>query len=80
MILLEGHEGVARVHYAGKEIAQNILHIGLWFPTLHKDAKAFCKTYDVFQRIGKPSMRDEMLLVPQATLHDLINGSLILLK
>jgi hypothetical protein len=68
MILSEAHEGVAGGHYIGKATTHNILCAGLWWPTLHKDAKEFCKTCDVFQRIGKPSRRDEMSLVPQVTL------------
>jgi hypothetical protein len=55
-------------HYVGKEMAQKILCIGIWWPTLHQDAKEFCQTYDVCQRVGKPSRRDEMRLIPQVTL------------
>ena len=54
-ILEEAHVGVAGGHYAGKPTVQKILTIGLWGPIVHKDAKEFCKTCDVFQRIGKPS-------------------------
>jgi hypothetical protein len=43
MILSEAHEGVVGGHYAGKVMTQNILHIGLWWPTLHKDAKEFVR-------------------------------------
>ena len=32
------------------------------------DTKRFCRSCDVFQRTGKPSRHDEMLLVPQITL------------
>ena len=35
---------------------------------MHKDTKDFCKCYDICQRVGKPSRRDEMLLRPQVTL------------
>jgi hypothetical protein len=70
MILSEAHEGVAGGHYAGKETTQKILRVGLWWPTLHKDAKEFCQSCDVCQRLGKPSRRDEMPLVPQVTLQD----------
>ena len=41
MILIEVHEGIAGGHYAGKVIAQKILCAGLWWPTLHKDAKEY---------------------------------------
>ena len=55
-------------HYAGKPTAQKVLTAGLWWPTVHKDAKEFCRICDVCQRIGKPSRRDEMPLKPQVTL------------
>ena len=64
MILSEVHEGVVGGIYVGKERAQNILCAGLWWPTLYNDAKEFCKIFDVCQRIGKPSRRDKMPLVP----------------
>jgi hypothetical protein len=68
LILEEAHEGIARGHYAGKETTQKILRAGLWWPTLHKDAKEYCRACDVCQRVGKPSKRDEMHLSPQLTL------------
>jgi len=67
-LLEEAHGGVTGGHYAGKATTQNILKVGLWWPTLHKDAKEYCKAYDVCQRVGKPSRRDEMTLAPQVTL------------
>jgi hypothetical protein len=39
MILIEVHKGIAGGHYAGKAIVLNILCAGIWWPTLHKDAK-----------------------------------------
>ena len=39
----------------------------MW-PMLHKDAKEHFQACDVYQRIGKPSRRDEMPLAPQVTL------------
>jgi hypothetical protein len=68
MILAEVHEGIAGGHYAGKETTQKILHAGIWWPTLHKDAKEYCQNCDVCQRVGKSSRRDEMPLNPQVTL------------
>ena len=35
---------------------------------MHKDAKEYYQTYDVCQRVGKPSKQDEMPLMPQVTL------------
>jgi hypothetical protein len=53
MILEEAHDGIAGGHYAGRETAQNILCAGIWWPTLHKDAKEYCQSCDVCQRVGK---------------------------
>jgi hypothetical protein len=39
LILVEEHEGITGQHYVGKETMQRILGDGLWWPTLHKDAK-----------------------------------------
>jgi hypothetical protein len=47
---------------------QKVLRYGLWWPTLHKDAKEYYKACDVCQRVGKPSRRDEIPLAPQLTL------------
>ena len=67
-ILADAHGGTAGGHYVGRAIAQKILRIGLWWPTLHQDSKAYCKACDVCQRTGKPSWRDEIPLNPQMTL------------
>jgi hypothetical protein len=68
MVLAKSHEGIAGGNYAGKPTTQKVLHVGLWWPTVHKDAKEYCQTCDVCQRVGKPSRRDEMPLMPQVTL------------
>jgi len=68
VVLDEAHGGLSGGHYAGKATTQKILREGLWWPTLHKDAKEYYQACDVFQRIGKPSRRDEMPLAPQVTL------------
>jgi transposase InsO family protein len=70
LILAEAHEGIAEEHYTGREIAQKVLIAGLWWPTLHRDAKYYAKAYDVCQRVGKPSRRDEIPLAPQMTLQE----------
>jgi len=55
-------------HYAGEETTQRILHTGLWWLTLHKDSKSYCKACDACQRMGRPSQRDELPLNPQVSL------------
>lgn len=49
-ILTEAHGGVTGGNYAGKSTAQNILRAGLWWPTVHKEAKDICQACDVCQR------------------------------
>jgi hypothetical protein len=67
-ILAEAHEGIAGGHYAGKATAQKVLRAGLWWPTIHRDAKEYCQQCDVCQRVGKPNRWDEMPLHPQVML------------
>jgi len=67
-ILAEAHEGMVGGHYAGKVTAHNVFLVVLWWPTLHKDSKAYCKAYDACERIGKPSQRDEFPLNPEVLL------------
>jgi hypothetical protein len=64
MILVEEHEGIAGGHYAGIEKTQQVLRAGLWCLNLHKDAKEYYKSYNVCQRVWKPSRRDEIPLSP----------------
>ena len=68
LILLEAHTRIEGGHHSGKPMAQKILTVGLWWPTLHKDAKEFCRSCNVCQHTGRPSRRDEMPLNPQVTL------------
>jgi hypothetical protein len=68
LILPEAHEGIAGGHYIGKVIVQKVIRAGLWWPTLHKYAKDYYRACDVCQRVGKPSIRDEIPLAPQLTL------------
>ena len=66
MILNKAHAGVAGGHYGGKSIVHNIFQAGLWWPTLHADAREYCRNYGICQRLE--SHRDEMkcLLTLQA--------------
>jgi hypothetical protein len=68
MILEETYDEIARGYYAGRATAQNILWVGLWWPTLHKDSKEYYQSCDVCQIVGNPSRRDEIPLNPQVTL------------
>lgn len=54
-ILAKAHGGAVVGHYAGKVTMQKILRVGLWWPTLHKDSKSYCKACDACQRTGKLS-------------------------
>jgi hypothetical protein len=68
LILEESHEAIVGGNYMGKETMQKVLRAGLWWPTLHKDAKEYYRACDVCQRVGKPSRRDEFPLAPHLTL------------
>jgi hypothetical protein len=41
MILTEAHDEIVGGHYAGRKTTQKMLCTGLWWPTLHKDAKEY---------------------------------------
>lgn len=69
-ILTEAHEVVVGGHYIGSVTTKNILHTGLWWPTLHKDGNEYSQSCDIFQWLGKPNRRDDMPLVPQVTLRE----------
>jgi hypothetical protein len=47
---------------------KKVLRDGLWWPTLQRDAKDYCRACDIFQRVGKPSRRDKIPLELQLTL------------
>jgi hypothetical protein len=68
LLLTEAHEGIGGGNYGGKETTDKFLRAGLWWPTLHRDAKDYSKACDVCQRVGKPSRRDEIPIAPQLTL------------
>jgi hypothetical protein len=68
LILTKAHECITGGHYAGKEIAQKVIQVGLCWPTLHRDAKDYYRAYDVCQRVKKLSRIDEMSLAPQLML------------
>jgi hypothetical protein len=51
IILVEAHEGIDGGHYARKATAQKIVRVGLWWPTIYKDAKEYFHICDVCQRV-----------------------------
>ena len=67
-ILAEAHAGIAGHQYGGRTTVHKVLCDGLRWSTLHNDAKYYAWSYDVYQRVSKPSRQDEMLLLPQVTL------------
>ena len=44
MILVEAHAGIVGEHYSGNPTTHKVLTAGLWWPTLHKAAKEFCRS------------------------------------
>ena len=67
-ILEEALAGITGGHYGGRATARKVLRVGIWWPTLHNDAADYARSCYVCQRVGKPSRRDEMSLVPYVTL------------
>jgi hypothetical protein len=59
-VLAESHEGIAGGNYVGKATMQKVLHIGLWWSTIHRDSKEYYQKCDACQRAGKPNRREEM--------------------
>jgi hypothetical protein len=55
-------------HYTGKDTTQKVLRKELWRSTIHRDSKEYYQRCDVFQRVGKTNIRDEMSLRPRVTL------------
>jgi hypothetical protein len=63
-ILWECHNRVTKGHVGGKATAHKFLQGRLWWEMLFKDEKVFARSFDVCQRVGKPSRRDELPLHP----------------
>jgi hypothetical protein len=61
-ILWEFHNEVAGGHVGDKAIAHKVLQDELWWAMLIKDAKEYDRSCDIFERVGKPSHRDELPL------------------
>jgi hypothetical protein len=41
-ILEEAHEGIVGGNYEGKATTHKVLRVGLWWSTIHRDAKDYC--------------------------------------
>lgn len=67
-VLDEPHGGDMGDHYAGKATMQKILCTCLWWLTLHKAYKAYCRACDACQGTGRPSRMDELPLNLQVSL------------
>ena len=61
-ILWECRSGVVGGYVGGKATTHKVLQDGLWWDTLFEDAKAYSRSCDTYQRVGKPSHRDELPL------------------
>nr|GEV96906.1 reverse transcriptase domain-containing protein [Tanacetum cinerariifolium] len=59
-ILKACHYGPNGGHHGPNYIAKKVFDSGLYWPTIYRDAQDLVKNYDVCQRQGKISQRDEM--------------------
>nr|GEW25018.1 reverse transcriptase domain-containing protein [Tanacetum cinerariifolium] len=60
-ILKACHYGPTGGHHGLNYTAKKVFDSGFYWPTIYRDAQDLVKNYDVFQRQGKISQRDEML-------------------
>nr|GEX44001.1 reverse transcriptase domain-containing protein [Tanacetum cinerariifolium] len=59
-ILKACHYGPTGRHHGPNYTAKKVFHSGFYWPTIYRDAQDLVKNYDVYQRQGKISQRDEM--------------------
>nr|GEZ10452.1 reverse transcriptase domain-containing protein [Tanacetum cinerariifolium] len=59
-ILKAYHYGPTGGHHGPNYIAKKVFDSGFYWPTIYRDAQDLVKSYDVCQRQGKISQRDEM--------------------
>ena len=64
-ILKACHDEPCGRHFADKRTAYKILSLGYCWPSLFKDAKQYVKRCDSCQRVGKPTLSNEMPLQTQ---------------
>jgi len=63
-ILEACHSSLVGGHHGGSRTARKILKSGYYWPTTHQDAVDLVKSYDVCQRQGAISRRDELRMTP----------------
>nr|GFA10612.1 reverse transcriptase domain-containing protein [Tanacetum cinerariifolium] len=59
-ILKACHYGPTGGHHSTNYTAKKVFDLGFYWPTIYRDAQDLVKNYDVCQRQGKISQRDEM--------------------
>nr|GEZ98177.1 reverse transcriptase domain-containing protein [Tanacetum cinerariifolium] len=59
-ILKACHEGPSGGHHGANLTAKKVFDAGFFWPSIYRDAYKMIKTYDICQRQGKISQRDEM--------------------
>jgi len=64
-ILKACHDEPCSRHFADKRTVYKILSLGYYWPSLFKDAKQYVKRCDSYQRVGKPTLSNEIPLQPQ---------------
>eukprot|EP00253_Pinus_taeda_P025248 PITA_25248 len=66
-ILKACHDEPCGGHFADKRTAYKILSLGYYWLSLFKDAKQYVERCDNYQRVGKPTLSNEMPLQPQGS-------------
>ena len=64
-ILNSCHDEPCGGHFSHKSTAYKFLFLGYYWPSIFKDIKEYVKTCDNFQRMGKPTLSNEIPLQPQ---------------
>nr|GFA46124.1 reverse transcriptase domain-containing protein [Tanacetum cinerariifolium] len=59
-ILKACHSGPTGGHHGPNYTAKKVFDSGFYWPTIYRDAQNLVKNYDVYQRQGKISQKDEM--------------------
>eukprot|EP00253_Pinus_taeda_P012294 PITA_12294 len=73
-ILKACHDEPCGGHFADKRTAYKILSLGYYWPSLFKDAKKYVRRCDSCQRVGRPTLSNEMPLQPQVLIEPFENG------